>query len=75
VPHQLANAQLPLRATRWRIAMLFLPCHYSKTFDCHGRRVAAISLRTARIAILSGCPGTSPGVTVEIGGEKIRSHA
>jgi hypothetical protein len=66
VPHEFADAQLPLRATRRRITMLFLPCLCTKTFKRHGRRFAAISFRL---------PGKSPGMTVEIGGEKIRPHA
>jgi hypothetical protein len=58
VPHQFADAQLPLRATRRRITMLFLPCHCSKTFERHDRRAAAISSRRARIVpSFSGCPG------------------
>jgi hypothetical protein len=69
VPHEFANAQLTLRASGRRLAMMFVShrlCPITSVSACPGH----LGQEGTSGALLIGLRGTSPGMTVEMAEKK-----
>jgi hypothetical protein len=71
VPHEFANAQLALRASGRRLAIMFVSHRSCPNYVCHGRACPGhLGQESTSSAPLIGLRGTSPSMTVEMAEKK-----